>query len=84
MFIGLPIDPIVTIACTHMADKLVMAGKLVKLISTTTHGDHNLDVTNKLTPTHSKALIDYIITDLGIKDLTNNSIVFTPPIKTDH
>ena len=45
---------------------------------------YNLDVTNKLTPTHSKALIDYIITDLGIKDLTNNSIVFTPPIKTDH
>ena len=45
---------------------------------------YNLNVTNKLTPTHSKALIDYIITDLGIKDLTNNSIVFTPPIKTDH
>ena len=45
---------------------------------------YNLDVTNKITPTHSKALIDYIITDLGIKDLTNNSIVFIPPIKTDH
>ena len=45
---------------------------------------YNLDVTNKLTPTHSKALIDYIITDLGIKDLTNISIVFTSPIKTDH
>ena len=45
---------------------------------------YNLDVTNKLTPTHSKALIDYIITDLSIKDLTNNSIVFTPPSKTDH
>ena len=45
---------------------------------------YNLDVTDKLTPTHSKALIEYIITDLGIKDLTNNSIVFTPPIKTDH
>ena len=45
---------------------------------------YNLDVTNKLTPTQSKALIDYIITDLGIKDLTNNSIVFIPPIKTDH
>ena len=45
---------------------------------------YNLDVTNKFTSTHSKALIDYIITDLGIKDLTNNSIVFTPPIKTDH
>ena len=44
----------------------------------------NLDVTNKLTPTHSKAVIDYIITDLGIKDLTNTSIVFTPPIKTAH
>ena len=28
---------------------------------------YNLDVTNKLTPTHSKALIDYIITDLGKK-----------------
>ena len=45
---------------------------------------YNLDVTNKLTPTHSKALIDYIIADLDIKDLTNNSIVFTPPIKIDH
>ena len=45
---------------------------------------YNLYVTNKLTPTHSKALIDYIITNLDIKDLTNNSIVFTPPIKTDH
>ena len=45
---------------------------------------YNLDVTNKLTPTHSKALIDYFITDLGIKDLTNNSMVFTPPIRTDH
>ena len=38
MFIGLPIDPIVTIACTHMADKLVIADKLVKIISTKTHG----------------------------------------------
>ena len=38
MFIGLPIDPIVTIACTHMADKPVMADKLVKKVSTTTHG----------------------------------------------
>ena len=45
---------------------------------------YNLNVTNKLTPTHSKALIDYIIIDLGIRDLTNNSIVFTPPIKTYH
>ena len=42
---------------------------------------YNLDVTNKLTPNHPKALI---ITDLSIKDLTNNSLVFTPPIKTDH
>ena len=45
---------------------------------------YNLGVTKKLTPTHSKALIDSIVTDLSIKDLTNNSIVFTPPIKTDH
>ena len=45
---------------------------------------YNLDVTNKLTPTHSKALIDYIITDLSIKDLINKSIIFIPPIKTDH
>ena len=45
---------------------------------------YDLDVTNKLTPTHPKALIDYIITDLSIKYLTNNSIFSTPPTKTDH
>ena len=45
---------------------------------------YNLDVTNKLTPTHSKALIDYIISDLSIQGLSNNSLKFTPPIKTDH
>ena len=45
---------------------------------------YNLDVTNELTPTNSKALIDYIINDLSIKDLKNNSIVFTPPIKSDN
>ena len=32
---------------------------------------YNLEVVNKLTPTHSKALIDYIITDSNSNELEN-------------
>ena len=45
---------------------------------------YNLDVTNILTPTHSKALFAYIITELSKNDLTINSIVLTPSIKIGH
>ena len=45
---------------------------------------YNLEVVNKSTSTHSKTLIDYIITDLNSNELKNKNINFTPPIITDH
>ena len=37
---------------------------------------HNLDVVNKLTQTHSKTLIDYIITDLNSTELMSKVFKF--------
>ena len=45
---------------------------------------YNFDVANKIIPKHSKTLIDLMISDISLKDQSNRSFIFTPPIKTDH
>ena len=45
---------------------------------------YKIEVVNKLRPTHSKTLIDYITTGLNSTELKKKVLNFTPPIKTDH
>ena len=45
---------------------------------------YNLEVVNKTTPSCSKSLIDYFITDLNLTKLKIKVSSFTAPIITDH